>query len=177
MRRSRFFCSTLREDPAASDVIGHLLLLRGGFIQPLASGIYSFLPIGERVKRKVEAILRAEMEALGAQEVSLPVVQPAELWKESGRWDDIGSELVRILDRNNREMVLAMTHEEVIAEIVRKQVRSYRQLPVVLYQIQTKFRDEPRSRGGLIRAREFVMKDAYSIHASAADLDEFYSLM
>ncbi len=177
MRRSRFFCSTLREDPAASDVAGHLLLLRGGFIQSLASGIYSLLPIGERVKRKVEAILRAEMEAVGAQEVSLPVVQPAELWKESGRWNDIGSELVRFRDRNNREMVLAMTHEEVIADIVRKHVRSYRQLPVVLYQIQTKFRDEPRSRGGLIRAREFVMKDTYSMHASDAELDEFYSLM
>lgn len=177
MRRSRFFCSTLREDPAASDVAGHLLLLRGGFIQPVAAGIYSFLPIGERVKRKVEAILRAEMESLGAQEVSLPVVQPAELWKESGRWDDIGPELVRLRDRNDREMVLAMTHEEVVAEMVRRQVRSYRQLPAALYQIQTKFRDEPRSRGGLIRGREFVMKDAYSIHASAADLDAFYSRM
>jgi prolyl-tRNA synthetase len=177
MRRSRYFCSTLREDPAASDVAGHLLLLRGGFIQPLASGIYSFLPIGERVKRKVEGILHAEMEALGAQEVSLPVVHPAELWKESGRWNDIGPELARFHDRANREMVLAMTHEEVVADIVRRQVRSYRQLPAVLYQIQTKFRDEPRSRGGLIRAREFVMKDAYSCHASSSDLDEFYDRM
>ena len=150
---------------------------RGGFIQPLASGIYSFLPIGERVKRKVEAILRAEMEAVGAQEVSLPVVHPAELWKESGRWNDIGPELARFRDRANREMVLAMTHEEVVADIVRRQVRSYRQLPAVLYQIQTKFRDEPRSRGGLIRAREFVMKDAYSCHASSSDLDDFYDLM
>jgi len=177
MRRTQYFCSTLREDPAASDVAGHLLLLRGGFIQALAYGIFSFLPIGERVKLKVEAILRAEMEALGAQEVSLPVVHPAELWKESGRWNDIGSELVRFRDRGNREMVLAMTHEEVVADIVRKQVQSYRQLPSVLYQIQTKFRDEPRSRGGLIRAREFVMKDAYSVHASVADLDTFYSRM
>jgi prolyl-tRNA synthetase len=177
MRRSSYFCSTLREDPAASDVAGHLLLLRGGFIQALASGVYSLLPIGERVKHKVEAILRTEMEALGAQEVSLPVVQPADLWKESGRWNDIGSELVRFQDRGNRDMVLAMTHEEVVADIVRRQVRSYRQLPAVLYQIQTKFRDEPRSRGGLIRAREFVMKDAYSCHASSSGLDEFYIRM
>jgi prolyl-tRNA synthetase len=177
MRRSRFFCSTLKEDPAASDVAGHQLLLRGGYIQPLASGIYSFLPLGERVKRKVETILRVEMEAVGAQEVSLPVVHPADLWKESGRWHDIGPELARFQDRGNREMVLAMTHEEVVADLIRKQVRSYRQLPVILYQIQTKFRDEPRSRGGLIRAREFVMKDAYSCHASYEDLDAFYDAM
>jgi prolyl-tRNA synthetase len=129
------------------------------------------------VKRKVEAILRVEMEAIGAQEVSLPVVHPADLWKESGRWNDIGPELARFQDRGGRDMVLAMTHEEVVADLVRKQVRSYRQLPAVLYQIQTKFRDEPRSRGGLIRAREFVMKDAYSCHASFEDLDEFYPLM
>jgi prolyl-tRNA synthetase len=177
MRRSKYFCSTLREDPSASDVAGHLLLLRGSFIQPLASGIYSFLPLGERVKRKVEAILRNEMEAVGGQEVSLPVVQPADLWKESGRWNDIGPELTRFQDRGDRDMVLAMTHEEVVTDLVRKQVRSYRQLPAVLYQIQTKFRDEPRSRGGLIRGREFVMKDAYSCHPSFEDLDTFYPLM
>jgi prolyl-tRNA synthetase len=177
MRRSRFFCSTLKEDPATSDIAGHVLLLRGGFIQPLASGIYSFLPLGERVKRKVEAILRTEMESVGAQEVSLPVVHPADLWKESGRWHDIGPELARFQDRGKREMVLAMTHEEVVADLIRKQVRSYRQLPVIIYQVQTKFRDEPRSRGGLIRAREFVMKDAYSCHASYEDLDAFYATM
>jgi prolyl-tRNA synthetase len=177
MRRSQYFCSTLREDPSAGDVAGHLLLLRGSFIQPLAAGIYSFLPLGERVKRKVEVILREEMEAVGAQEVSLPVVHPADLWKESGRWDLIGPELARFRDRGDRDMVLAMTHEEIVADLVRKQVRSYRQLPAVLYQIQTKFRDEPRSRGGLIRAREFVMKDAYSCHVSFEDLDEFYPRM
>src|SRR5436305_9638605 len=116
MRRSQFFCSTIKEDPAASDIAGHILLLRGGLIQPLASGIYSFLPLGERVKLKVESILRTEMEAVGAQEVSLPVVQPADLWKESGRWHDIGPELARFQDRGNRAMVLAMTHEEVVAD-------------------------------------------------------------
>lgn len=177
MRRSSLFCSTRRDDPAVSEVAGHLLLLRGSFIQPLAAGIYSFLPLGESVKRKVEAILREEMELVGGQEVSLPVVHPADLWKESGRWNDIGSELARFKDRNDRDMVLAMTHEEIVADLLRKQVRSYRQLPAVLFQIQTKFRDEPRSRGGLIRAREFVMKDAYSCHATFGELDEFYPLM
>lgn len=177
MRRSAYFCHTLREDPAVTDARGHSLLLRGSYIQPLAAGIASWLPLGERVKRRVEVIMREEMEALGAQEVSLPVVHPAELWKESGRWDDIGSELVRFRDRSDRDMTLAMTHEEVVADIVRKHVRSYRQLPVLLYQIQTKFRDEPRARGGLIRTREFVMKDAYSCHASADDLAELYGSM
>ena len=152
-------------------------MLRGGYIQAVAAGIYSFLPIGERVKRKVEAILREEMEAVGGQEVSLPVVHPADVWKESGRWNDLGPELARFRDRGDREMVLAMTHEEIVADTIRKQVRSYRQLPVVLYQIQTKFRDEPRSRGGLIRAREFMMKDAYSCHASFEELDEYYRVM
>ncbi len=177
MRRSQYFLTTLREDPAASDVAGHLLLLRAGFIAPLASGIYSFLPMGERVKLKVEAILRAAMEAVGALEVSLPVVQPADLWAESGRLHSIGDELAWFTDRTDRRMVLAMTHEEVIADIVRRHVRSHRQLPVALFQIQTKFRDEPRARGGLIRAREFVMKDAYSCHATFADLEGFYLRM
>lgn len=177
MRRTSLFAETLRQNPADAETAGHQLLVRGGYVQPLAAGIYSFLPLGERIRHKVERILREEMEAAGGQEVSLPVVHPAELWQETGRWYDIGPELVRFTDRGERNMVLAMTHEEVIADLLRKQVRSYRQLPVVLYQIQTKFRDEPRARGGLLRVREFVMKDAYSCHPSFADLDRFYPSM
>lgn len=175
MRRTHLFCETLRQNPADTDVAGHQLLLRGGFVQPLAAGIYSFLPLGQRVKRKLEQILREERDAIDGQAISMPVAHPAELWQESNRWYDIGSELVRFRDRGERDMVLAMTHDEVIADLLRKQVRSYRQLPVVLYQIQTKFRDEPRARGGLIRAREFTVKDAYSCHASSEDLDRFYN--
>lgn len=177
MRRSAFFCQTLRESPADAELAGQRLLLRGGYVQPLAAGIYSFLPLGLRVKQKVEQILREEMEALGGQEVELPVVQPAELWRESGRWQLIGAELARWSDRAGRELVLAMTHEEAVADLLRRQVRSYRQLPVLLYQIQTKFRDEPRPRGGLLRTREFTMKDAYSCHATSEDLDQFYPRM
>lgn len=177
MRQSQLFGATLREVPADADVAGHQLLLRGAFIQPLGAGIYSFLPLGERVKRKVEGIMREEMDAIGGEQVSMPVVHPAELWQETGRWYDVGPALVRFKDRGDRDMVLAMTHEEVVADLLRKQVRSYRQLPVVLYQIQTKFRDEPRARGGLIRAREFVMKDAYSCHVSLEDLDRYYPHM
>lgn len=174
MRRSTLFCETLRENPADTDVAGHQLLLRGGFIQTLAAGMYSFLPLGERVKSRLEGIMRDEMNAIDGQEISMPVVHPAELWQETGRWYEIGPELVRFKDRGNRDMVLAMTHEEVVADLLRKQIRSYRQLPVTLYQIQTKFRDEPRARGGLIRVREFVMKDAYSCHTSFEDLDRYY---
>jgi prolyl-tRNA synthetase len=177
MRRSKLFCETLRQNPADTDVAGHQLLVRGGFIQPLAAGIYSFLPLGERVRHRVEQILREEMDSVDGQEVSLPVVHPAELWQETGRWYDIGPEMVRFKDRGERDMVLAMTHEEVVADLLRKQVRSYRQLPIVLYQLQTKFRDEPRARGGLIRVREFIMKDAYSCHTSFEDLDRYYPSM
>lgn len=174
MRRSELFGETLRQAPADVEGAGYALLLRGAFVQPLAAGIFSYLPLGWRVKEKVERILREEMRAIGGQEVELPVVHPAELWKETGRWYDIGPELARFTARGEREMVLAMTHEEVIADLLRRTVRSYRQLPVMLFQIQTKFRDEPRARGGLIRAREFTMKDAYSAHATAADLDAYY---
>jgi prolyl-tRNA synthetase len=132
------------------------------------------LPLGQRVRARIEKILREEMNAIDGQELSLPVVHPAELWQETGRWHDIGPELARFRDRAGRDMVLAMTHEEVVADLLRKHVRSYRQLPVMLYQIQTKFRDEPRARGGLLRVREFVMKDAYSCHASFDDLDAYY---
>ena len=161
MRRTTFFCETLRQAQAEGENTGHQLLLRGGFIQPLAAGIYSFLPLGQRVKHKIEHILREEMNAIGGQEVFLPVVHPAELWQETGRWYDVGAELYRFKDRGDRDMVLAMTHEEVVADLLRKQVRSYRQLPIMLYQIQTKLRDEPRARGGLLRGREFTMKDGY----------------
>lgn len=174
MRRTELFCETLRQNPADTEVAGHQLLLRGGYIQSLAAGIFSFLPLGERVRIKIEAILRQEMDAIGGQQISMPVVHPAELWQETGRWYDIGAELVRFKDRGDRDMVLAMTHEEVVADLLRKQIRSYRQLPVMLYQIQTKFRDEPRARGGLLRVREFVMKDAYSCHASFDGLDRYY---
>jgi len=174
MRRSHLFCETLRQNPSDTDMAGHALLLRGGFVQPLAAGIYSLLPLGERVRAKIETILCEEMDAIGGQQISMPVVHPAELWQETGRWYDIGDELVRFKDRGDRDMVLAMTHEEVIADLLRKQIRSYRQLPVMLYQLQTKFRDEPRARGGLIRVREFVMKDAYSCHATFDDLDAYY---
>ena len=174
MRRTMLFCETLRQNPADAETAGHQLLLRGGLVQPLAAGILSLLPLGERVRRKIEAILREEMDAAEGQEIAMPVVQPADLWRESGRWQAIGPELARFRDRGERDMVLAMTHEEALTDLLRRQVRSYRQLPVVLYQLQPKFRDEPRARGGLIRAREFTMKDAYSCHASVEDLDRYY---
>lgn len=174
MRRSELFGETLRQTSASAEAAGYALLLRGGFVQPLAAGIYSLLPLGERVRHKVETILREEMDAIGGQELSMPVVHPAELWRETGRWQQIGPEMARFTDRSDRDMVLAMTHEEVVGDLLRKQIRSYRQLPVMVYQIQTKFRDEPRSRGGLMRTREFVMKDAYSCHTSFADLDRYY---
>ena len=177
MRRTAFFCQILRESPADVELAGQRLLLRGGYVQPLAAGIYSFLPLGLRMKQKIEQILREEMDALGGQEVELSVVQPAELWRESGRLQQIGAELTRLTDRAGREFVLAMTHEEAVADLLRRQVRSYRQLPLLLYQLQTKFRDEPRPRGGLIRTREFTMKDAYSCHATAEDLEKFYPRM
>jgi prolyl-tRNA synthetase len=177
MRRSMLFCETLRQNPADTEIVSHQLLVRAGFIQPLAAGIYSLLPLGQLVRARIEHILREEMNAIGGQELTMPVVHPAELWQETGRWYDIGAELVRFKDRSDRDMVLAMTHEEVIGDLLRKQIRSYRQLPVVLYQIQTKFRDEPRARGGLIRVREFIMKDAYSCHATFADLDRYYPFM
>jgi prolyl-tRNA synthetase len=177
VRRSNLFGETLRDAPAESETVGHALLVRGGFVQQLAAGIYSFLPLGRRVAHKIETILREEMERVGGEEVTLPVVHPAELWRETGRWFDVGPEMIRFTDRAERDLVLAMTHEEVVADLARKQIRSYRQLPRVLYQIQTKYRDEPRPRGGLLRTREFVMKDAYSLHASFADLDAYYPRM
>ncbi len=174
MRMSRLFGRTLREAPAEAEVSSHQLMLRAALIRRLSSGIYSSLPLMVRAQRKIEAIIRQEMESIGGQEISMPVMQPAELWQESGRFEQIGAELMRLQDRGGREMVLAMTHEEAVTDLVRKEVDSYRQLPCMLFQLQTKFRDEPRPRAGLIRTREFVMKDAYSFHASLEDLELFY---
>jgi len=177
MRASRFLISTKKETPADAEVISHQLMLRAGLIRKLASGLYSWMPMGLRVLRKVEAIVREEMDLAGAQELSMPVVQPAELWEESGRWQQYGGELLRINDRHNRDFCLGPTHEEVITDIARNELSSYKQLPTNFYQIQTKFRDERRPRFGVMRAREFLMKDAYSFHANQACLDETYEQM
>jgi prolyl-tRNA synthetase len=174
MRLSELFFTSLRDDPAEAEMPSHRLLLRAGYLRQLGSGIYSLLPLGFRVTKRVEQVIREEMDAIGCQEMEMPVVHPAELWKESGRYQKIGPELVRFKDRGERDMVLAMTHEEVIATLLRDIVQSYRQLPVLLYHFQTKFRDEPRSRGGLIRVREFVMKDSYSCDRDEAGLDVSY---
>jgi len=174
MRLSHLFGETLRTAPAEVEVASHRLLLRAGFIRPLAAGIFSYLPLGVRVMRKIEQIIREEMDAIGGQEITMPVVHPGELWQRSGRWYDIDEELVRFADRTGRDMVLAMTHEEVVADLARSDVRSYRQLPLLIYQIQTKFRDDPRPRAGLIRVREFTMKDSYSLDADTAGLERQY---
>ncbi|MFL5681290.1 MAG: proline--tRNA ligase [Chloroflexota bacterium] len=174
MRLSHLFFSTLRDDPAEAEMPSHRLLVRAGYVRQLGSGIYSLLPLGFRVNQRVEQVIREEINRIGGQEMEMPVVHPAELWKESGRYQKIGPELVRFKDRGARDMVLAMTHEEVVASLLRDVVQSYRQLPVQLYHFQTKFRDEPRARGGLIRVREFVMKDAYSCDRDQAGLDVSY---
>lgn len=174
MRMSRLFSQTLREAPADAEVASHILLMRAGFLRQLASGIFSYLPLALRSIRKIEQIIRQEMEAIGGQEISMPVVHPADLWKETGRYYDIDAELSRFRDRSDREMVLAMTHEEVVADLVRGQIKSYRQLPQLPYQIQTKWRDDPRPRSGLIRVREFTMKDSYSLDATQEGLELQY---
>ena len=177
MRQSTLLLNTLRESPAEADVISHELLLRGGYIRQLAAGIYTYLPLGRRVLRKLEQIIHEEMERAGAQEILMPALQPADLWKESGRYQVYGPELMRLSDRHEREFVLGPTHEEVITALVRDEIKSYRKLPVILYQIQTKFRDERRPRFGLLRGREFVMKDAYSFDSDWAGLDHSYRTM
>ncbi|MGB7568722.1 MAG: proline--tRNA ligase, partial [Chitinivibrionales bacterium] len=171
------FIFTLREEPAEAETISHKLMLRAGMIQKVASGIYSYLPTGLRVMRKIENIVRGEMARSNATELLMPVVIPAELWRESGRWDRYGPELLRLTDRKSNDFCLGPTHEEVIVDVVRKTVRSYRDLPLCLFQIQTKFRDEVRPRYGLMRGREFIMKDAYSFHADEASLDKMYWTM
>ena len=177
MRSSNFLIATQKETPADAEVISHQLMLRAGLIRKLASGMYTWLPLGLRVLRKVEAVVRDEMDKSGAQEVSMPVIQPAELWQESGRWEQYGPELLRIQDRHGRDFCLGPTHEEVVTELVRNEIKSYKQLPINLYQIQTKVRDEIRPRFGIMRSREFLMKDAYSFHADQASLEETYAIM
>lgn len=177
MRQSLLLLPTLKEDPADADIISHKLMLRTGMIRQLASGLYTWLPLGLRVLRKIEHIIREEMNRSGAQEVSMPVVQPAELWIETGRWQKMGDEMMRMQDRHKRDFCLGPTHEEVITDLFRREVHSYRQLPVNFYQIQTKFRDERRPRFGVMRAREFTMKDAYSFHLDQASFDATYEEM
>jgi prolyl-tRNA synthetase len=177
MRMSQLFGHTLREAPAGTELISHQLALRAGLVRFLGSGIYSYLPLGWRVVRKIEAILREEMDGIGAQEMLMPVLHPAELWKATGRWDSVGPEMVRVQDRSGRDYALAMTHEEVVTELARREVKSYRDLPRVVYHIQTKLRDEPRPRGGLLRVREFRMKDAYSLDPDEAGINDLYPRM
>ena len=176
MRLSRLFFATLRDDPAEADMASHRLLVRAGYVRQLGAGLYSMLPLGLRVQRRIEQVIREEIDGIGGQELEMPVVHPADLWRQSGRYDRIGPEMARFRDRGGRDMVLAMTHEEVVAGLTRDIVRSYRQLPAIVYHFQTKFRDEPRARGGLMRVREFVMKDSYSIDADADGLDRSYQL-
>ena len=177
MRTSQYILSTLKETPAEAVVVSHQLMLRAGLIRPLASGLYNWMPTGVRVLKKVENIIREEMNKSGAIEVIMPVVQPAELWQESERWEQYGPELLRFKDRGNRDFVLGPTHEEVITDLVRREISSYKQLPLNLYQIQTKFRDEVRPRFGVMRSREFVMKDAYSFHTNGESLQQTYDVM
>ena len=176
MRFSTLFGRTLRETPSDAELVSHQLSLRAGLIRQLAAGIYSYLPLGWRVLRKIEKILREEMDAADGQELSMPVVQPAEIWRATGRYDAPapGPALLRFKDRGDHEMVLGMTHEEAVTDLARQEIKSYRQLPLMVYQIQTKFRDEPRPRGGLVRVREFIMKDGYSFHADHDSLDAYY---
>jgi len=174
MKMSHLFGQTLRDAPSEAEVISHNLLMRAGFIRPLGAGIFSYLHLAQRSIIKIEAILRDEMDKIGGQEISMPVVQPADLWKETGRWVQIGSEMGRFKDKNDHDMVLAMTHEEVVADLVRREVQSYKQLPRLVYHIQTKWRDDPRPRAGMIRVREFTMKDSYSLDADWDGLDKQY---
>ncbi len=177
MRASQYLIATLKETPSDAEVISHQLMLRAGLIRKVASGLYNWLPMGLRTLRKVERIVREEMDRSGAQEVLMPAIQPAELWQESGRWEQYGPELLRLRDRNDREFCVGPTHEEVITDLIRREVKSYKQLPANFYQIQTKFRDEIRPRFGIMRSREFIMKDAYSFHLGSASLQATYDLM
>ncbi len=174
MRMTKLISQTLREPPADAQSAGYALLVRAGFIRQIAAGIFTTLPLGKRSVQKIEAILREEMNAIGGQELSMPVVLPADLWKETGRWYTIGAEMGRLKDRNDRDLALAMTHEEAVGDLVRQEIRSYRQMPALIYHIQTKFRDDPRPRAGLIRVREFTMKDSYSLDVDWEGLDRQY---
>ena len=177
MYLSKFQITTLKETPSDAEITSHQLMLRAGLIRKLASGLYTWLPLGLRVMRRVENIIREEMDNCGALEVLMPAVQPSELWQESGRWEQYGPELLRLKDRHDREFCFGPTHEEIITDLARKELSSYKQLPITYYQIQTKFRDEVRPRFGVMRAREFLMKDAYSFHSSQESLQDTYDLM
>lgn len=177
MRQSKALIPTLKETPADADATSHKWLLRAGYIRQNFSGVYTFLPLGKKVLDKIEAIIRQEMDAIGANEMLMPALQSADLWKETERWDAMGDELIRLKDRHNRDFVLGPTHEEIATSLIRDEVKSYKQLPLTIYQIQTKYRDERRPRFGLLRGREFIMKDAYSFHASDESLDESYQAM
>jgi prolyl-tRNA synthetase len=174
MRMSQLFSSTLREAPSEAETASHQLLLRAGFIRQLGTGIFSYLPLARRVMTRIENIMREEITAIGGQELTMPVVHPADLWQQTGRWVDVGEEMARFKDRTGHDMVLAMTHEEVVADLARREIQSYRQLPQLIYHIQTKFRDDPRPRAGLIRVREFTMLDSYSLDRDQAGLDGQY---
>src|SRR5699024_2553656 len=177
MRQSQFFAPTLREVPADADTKSHQLLLRGGYIKQNAAGIYSYLTLAKRVLMKIEQIVREEMDYAGAVELLMPTLAPAEFWQVSGRWYSYGAELMRVKDRHQRDFVIGPTHEEIITDLIRNDLNSYKKLPLNVYQIQTKFRDEKRPRFGLLRGREFIMKDAYSFHANHESLDETYQKM
>ena len=176
MRWSKFFIPTLREVPADAEVPSHQLLLRAGFIRQVGAGIYAYLPLAQRTMLKIEQIIRQEMNQIGAQEFYLPALHPAELWQESGRWKTMGDTMFRLQDRTGRDMCLGMTHEEVFTSIARNEIRSYRDLPQIWYQIQIKFRDEPRPKSGLLRVRQFTMKDSYSFDLDSGGLDSSYQL-
>src|SRR3954469_13867565 len=179
MRTLQFFISTLKEAPSEAELVSHKLMLRAGLIRKLGSGLYTWMPLGLRVLRKVEAIVREEMNRAGALELLMPAIQPAELWQETGRWERIGAEglLLRLKDRHDNDYCVGPTHEEVITDVARRELKSYRQLPVNFYQIQMKFRDEIRPRFGVMRSREFIMKDAYSFHVDQNSLAEGYAAM
>ncbi|MGZ8153619.1 MAG: proline--tRNA ligase, partial [Methylovulum sp.] len=177
MRTTQFPLNTVKETPADAEIASHQLMIRAGLIRKLAAGLYSWLPLGLRVLRKVEKITREEMKNAGALEVLMPALQPAELWQETGRWQHYGPELARLKDRHDRDFCLGPTHEEIITDLARNELKSYKQLPITYYQIQTKFRDEIRPRFGVMRSREFIMKDAYSFHLDQASLQETYDVM
>ena len=174
MRLSKAFSTTLREDPSDAEIPSHKLLLRAGFIRQLGAGIFTYLPLAHRAMTRIENIMREEINAIGGQELTMPVVHPADVWQETGRWSQIGEEMARFKDRTGHDMVLAMTHEEVVTDLARREIQSYKQLPQLIYHIQTKFRDDPRPRAGLIRVREFTMLDSYSLHQDWEGLDAQY---
>jgi len=176
MRFSKMFIPTLREAPADAEAISHILMLRAGYVRQLAAGLYIFLPLGWRVLDKIDSILKEEMETIGAQEISMPILHPAEIWQQTGRWDMIGGEMFRLKDRNERDFCLGMTHEEIMTWLASREIRSYRDLPQVWFQIQTKLRDEARPKSGVLRTREFIMKDSYSFDADEEGLDRNYQL-